>query len=202
MVRRIRDYIKYTPDELVKYTETSGSCMKKINTDLHLNLPPSGLGNLKKSIIELIADKKIGLYDQKLQGIILAVRNIKVIGNSGAMRFDDPMIHLNLSADCYYFHPTVGSVVKGTVMHISSRQIGVIIFRVFSVTIRLNENQKQWYGVEMNSEIEFRIKNFDLENMLPYIEGELVARETLPVKKEFVSIFFYFKFDFKIGFCD
>lgn len=194
MSRRIRDYIKYTPGELIKYTETSGSCMKKINTDLHLNLPPSGMSNLKKSIIDLIADKKIGLYDQKLKGIILDVRNIKLIGNAGAMRFDDPMIHLNLKADCYYFHPTVGSVVKGVVRHISSRQIGVIIFRVFSVTIRLNENQKQWYGVEMNSEIEFRIKNFDLENMLPYIEGELVARESLPIKKEFVSIIFCIRF--------
>lgn len=192
MSRRIKDYVKFTSAELLKYTESKRSCMKKINTDLHLNLPPSGLGNLKKAISETIATKKIGLYDQNLKGIVLDVRNIKVLGDAGAMRFDDPLIHLNIKADCYYFQPSIGSVVRGVVRHISSRQIGVIIFRVFSVTIRLNEQQNvnQLYGIEMDSEIEFRIKKFDLENVLPYIEGELVARDVpaVNIKKELVSI--------------
>ncbi|XP_055384776.1 titin homolog [Condylostylus longicornis] len=188
MVRRIKDFIRYTAAELENYTKSKNSCVKKINKRLHLNFPPYGLTSFKATLLKLISEKKIGSYDTDLDGIILDIRNIKVLGDIGAIRFDDSFIHINIQADCYVFQPKVGSVVQGLVKHISQRQIGVIIYRVFSVPIRLSDTVNK-SSIALNSEIEFRIKNFDLQNTMPYIEGELMAKE-VSIKKAKNSIKF------------
>ncbi|XP_055859422.1 uncharacterized protein LOC129921561 [Episyrphus balteatus] len=172
MTKKISKNVKYTQAELENYTNVDGSCVKKMNTNLHLNILPSGLKNFKQSLLTLLSHKKVGSYDDKMEGIILDIHNVKLIGDSGAIRFDDPKIHLDVVCDCYVFKPVIGAIVKGTVRHVSSSQIGVIIYRVFSVSIRLVN--KSNVKIEVNSEIEFRIKHFDMEHVFPYIEGELV----------------------------
>lgn len=173
MGKRIRDYVKYSLSELECYVKSKTSCVQKVNTPIHLNFPPYGLSNFKATLQDIIAQRKIGFYDARLKGIILDIRNIKVLGDVAALRFDDPAVHLNLLADCYVFQPQVGAIIKGLVKHISERQIGVIIYRVFSVSIRLKGRVPR--NVQLNSQIEFRIKKFDLENVMPFFEGELVG---------------------------
>lgn len=121
----------------------------------------------------IIATKKIGVYDAESNGIVLDVRNIKLEGTMSLIRYDSPELHLNIHADFYVFQPKVGALLKGVVKHISKKHVSALIYNVFNVSIRLNGDFKR--KLQVNREITIRMKKFDLQNVLPYIEGELVS---------------------------
>lgn len=169
-------YIKYTRKELNKYVNDKSSCINKINSDLHIGFPPYGFANFRETLTNIISRDKVGKYDAKLNGIILDVSNIKVFGTSYAVRDDDPNNHININADFYVFQPNVGATIKGVVKHISQGHVAVIIYRVFNVSIRFKKALKQM--LRINQQISFKIKQFDLQDALPYIEGELIEDES------------------------
>jgi len=61
-------------------------------------------------------------------------------------------------------------ILTGVVQHISKYQVAAIIYRVFNTAIRFTNKE----DVAMEQEIKFRIKNFDIGNVVPYIEGEIL----------------------------
>lgn len=71
------------------------------------------------------------------------------------------------------FQPQIGSTIKGVVKHISHGHVAVIIYRVFNVSIRFNRSAMQ-DSLHINREISFRVKKFELQSAMPYIEGELI----------------------------
>lgn len=182
MGRKILNYIKYTKTELKDYVNDEKSCIERITNKMHIDFPPSGLANFSESLKNLITRLKVGNFDKALGGIVLDANNIKVLGNLCPIRYDSPELHLDIQADFFLFKPQIGAVIAGLVKHISQNHIGVIIYRVFNVSIHLRSTIK---SVKMNEEISFRIKSFDLENTIPFIEGELV--EKVVSKKLFVD---------------
>ncbi|EDV99193.1 probable DNA-directed RNA polymerase I subunit RPA43 [Drosophila grimshawi] len=183
MAKIIQKYIKFTAQELEQYAANPESCVRCIQTDLHLSMGPYGMANFKHALHELLIRTKVGMYDAKLNGIVLGIKNIKVLSQTAALRSDDPALHLAINADFYVFRPVEGAVLHGVVRHISKHQISVIIYRVFNTTIRFT-NQKQSRDVfVMDQEIKFRIKNFNIGTVMPYIEGELLLEDTEKVNK-------------------
>lgn len=174
MAKRLQEYVKYTTKELDSYVKSDGSCVKKINSDLHLTIGPYALANFKKALLNHITRTKIGYFNIQLDGIVLDIKNIKILGNTCALRFDDPNLHVNINADCYVFRPLPGTVLSGIVKYIATKHVGVIIYRVFNATIRFSNTLAEG-DVEMDTEIKFRIKNFNMVNVFPYIEGELLT---------------------------
>lgn len=174
MAKRLQEYVKYSIKELESYTKQEGSCVRKINSNLHISLGPYCLADFKHALSSHIMRRKVGYYDANLKGIVLDIKNIKVLGTSAALRSDDPRIHVDVNADCYVFCPIAGAVLSGVVKHIGNHHIGVIIYRVFNVSIRFAEkiNKEEF---NMDDIVQFRIKNFNLQNVFPYIEGDLVT---------------------------
>lgn len=168
-------YVKYTKQELNKYVNDKNSCINLINSDLHIAFPPWGLANFRETVTNIISKDKVGKYDAKLNGIVLDVGKIKVFGTSYAVRHDDPDNHINLNADFYIFQPHLGATIEGVVKHISQGHVAVIIYRVFNVSIRFRKALN--HSLRINQKITFKIKNFDLRDAMPYIEGELIEYE-------------------------
>lgn len=166
-------YVKYTKLELDRYVRDKKSCIKRINSELHVGFPPWGFANFEETLTNIISRDKIGKYDAKLDGIILEVRNIKVLGAIYPVHDDDPYNHINIRANFYVFQPRIGSIVKGVVKHISHGHVAVIIYRVFNVSIRFDRSEMQ-DSLHINQQISFRIKKFELQGAMPYIAGELV----------------------------
>lgn len=170
-------YIKYTKEELDKYVKDKGSCVNLLKNDMHISFPPWGFANFQETVTNIISRSKIGKYDRKLNGIVLDVRNIKVFGTNYAVHDDDPYNHIDLIANFYVFQPRIGAVITGVVKHKSYRHVSAIIYRVFNVSIRFKKQTNN--ALEINSKITFRIKKFDLQDGLPYIEGELIEDTTV-----------------------
>lgn len=167
-------YVKYTKKELDQYVRDKNSCISMHTSDMHVGFPPWGFANFQETLTNIISRDKIGKYDTKLEGIVLDVRNIKVFGTSYPVQDDDPINHINIKANFYVFQPRIGALIKGVVKHISHGHIAVIIYRVFNVSIRFNrENVRD--SLQINQQISFRIKKFDLSGAMPYIEGEFIG---------------------------
>ncbi|XP_037816214.1 DNA-directed RNA polymerase I subunit RPA43 [Lucilia sericata] len=188
MAKRLQEYVKYTTKELDQYTETEGSCVLKINTNLHLSMGPFCLADFKHVLMAHLVRSKVGFYDIHLDGIVLDVKNIKVLGNTGAMRADDARIHVNINADVYVFRPEEGAELTGVVKHIGPHQVGVILYRVFNANLRVAHKVDK-EEVQMDQEVKFRIRKYNLQNVFPYIDGELLtpgAQKALAKAKKIV----------------
>ncbi|KAH8325783.1 hypothetical protein KR067_007849 [Drosophila pandora] len=177
MAKILQKYVKFSTKELEKYASNSGSCVRCINTDMHLAMGPYGMDSFKQALYELLIRTKVGIYDSKLDGICLGIKNIKMLGHTASLRADDPTMHLLINADFYVFRPETGAILDGVVRLISKHQVSVVIYRVFNTTIRFTNKKESREGITMDQEIKFRIKNFDISNVMPYIEGELIVEE-------------------------
>lgn len=176
-------YVKYTKQELQEYVQDKSSCVNLINNNLHIGFPPWGLSSFRESLQFIIQRDKIGKYDSKLNGIVLDVGNIKVSGTKFAVHDDDPYNHIDINANFYIFQPLIGATIKGIVKHISHGHVAVIIYRVFNVSIRFKKTNQY---LQINQEISFKIKHFDLQDGMPYIEGELIADGPAQTKRRIV----------------
>lgn len=166
-------YVKYTKLELDRYVRDEKSCIKRKNSEIHIGFPPWGFANFEETLTNIISRDKIGKYDAKLDGIVLEVRNIKVLGTAYAVHNDDPYNHMNIRANFYVFQPRTGSIIKGVVKHVSHGHVAVIIYRVFNVSIRFDRSEMR-DSLNLDRKISFRIKKFELQGAMPYIEGELI----------------------------
>ncbi|XP_034097470.1 DNA-directed RNA polymerase I subunit RPA43 [Drosophila albomicans] len=178
MSKILQKYIKFSTKELEQYAANPDSCVLCVKTDLHLSMGPYGMSNFKHALHELLIRTKVGIYDANLNGIVLGIKNIKVLGQTAGMRADDPTLHLVINADFYVLRPKAGAVLHGVVRHISKHQISAIIYRVFNTTIRFTNKKQSRDGIVMDQEIKFRIKDFNIGNVMPYIEGELLLDES------------------------
>lgn len=173
MAKILQKYNKFSIKELEQYAANPDSCVLCINTDLHLSMGPYGLGDFKNALYDRVIRTKVGIYNANLNGIVIGIKNIKALGQTAAMRGEDPALHVNVNADCFVLRPRVGAVLHGVVRYISKHQFSVIIYRVFNVIIRFTNERKAVRGIAMEQEIMFRIKEFDFSNGMPYIEGEI-----------------------------
>lgn len=166
-------YVKYTKQELDQYVRDKSSCINLVNSEMHIGFPPWGFATFQETLTNIISREKIGEFDPKMNGIVLDVRNIKVFGTSYPVHDDDPINHINIKANFYIFQPRIGATIKGVVKHTSHGHVTVIIYRVFNVSIRFNRARMQ-QQLHVNDSISFRIKKFDLQDAMPFIEGELI----------------------------
>jgi len=174
MAKILQKYIKFSVKELENYASSPESCVRCITTDMHLAMGPYGMANFKHALHELLIRTKVGFYDSGLDGIVLGIKNIKVLGQTAGLRADDPTMHLVINADFYVFRPKAGAILSGVVRHISRHHVSAVIYRVFNTSIRFTNQSASREDIAMDQEIKIRIKNFDISNLMPYIEGELL----------------------------
>ncbi|KAH8410162.1 hypothetical protein KR009_007257 [Drosophila setifemur] len=180
----LQKYIKFTTKELQDYAAKPESCVRCITTDMHLAMGPYGMANFKHALHELLIRTKVGIYDASLNGIVLGIKNIKVLGHTAGLRADDPIMHLVINADFFVFRPVSGAILEGVVRHISKLHISAVIYRVFNTTIRVTNKKESRDSIVMEQNIKLRIKNFDISNVMPYIEGELILQEGAKPKSQ------------------
>lgn len=165
-------YLKYTQKELQKYCRDPSACIKCVTDEISVGIRPAGLACFREAVTEALVRDKVGLYDAKLKGIVLDVRNIKVLGNEFAIHNDNSTLHIKLRADLYVFEPRIDAVVKGLVKHIAPGHISVTIHQVFNVAVRLSGPKRD---LAVNNEVTIKITKFDLNYQIPYIEAVLVS---------------------------
>ncbi|XP_055639103.1 FACT complex subunit SSRP1-A [Toxorhynchites rutilus septentrionalis] len=182
-------YTKYTVKELESYVSDPNACVQKLERTDYISVLPKHLGNIAEGVRTCLS-QKIGTYDRRVDGVILAFKNTKVLSPLAAIRPNSSRLHVKIRADFYVFRPTNGSVIGGTVKYVSSNFLSAVIYRVFNVTIKLPSQKIQ--NISRGSDIRFIIKSFDMKSDLPYIEGQLIMNthdklSNGSIKKEKIS---------------
>lgn len=171
------NYIKYKRAELEEYIRYPETCVKKIRAVESLRFAPNIIGTFKDSIMRILS-KKIGKFDTKLDGVVLDFRKTKILNTSSLARTDSTSMLINIETDFYVFSPRKDVIVNGIVKHINRQSmetiISVVIYRVFNVKVMFKGNVKQ-QDLKIDQDIKICIKDFHFDNVIPYIEGDLVA---------------------------
>ncbi|XP_066600321.1 transcriptional regulator ATRX homolog [Prorops nasuta] len=140
----------------------------------HLGLHPFHLTNLNAALNEIL-DSNLNSYDVDLKGFLLAYQNPKLLTTLGEIVYDSCFIHVDIEADFYIFRPKVGAKLKGTVNKKGISHLGVMVHKVFNVSIPKPEDEEDWpgYTMEIGQEIKFEVTHLDLNVKLPFIRGIL-----------------------------
>lgn len=164
--------IKYTLSELENYCHHPEACIKKVKCIEPVKFSPMIFATFESSILEILG-RKIGRYDVKLNGIVLDFRNTKILSSQSGIRQDSSVSVINVETNFYVFAPQKGSIVTGVVKYTNrmSREtvISVLIYRVFNVKVTVKGRVER--ELERDQEIQIRVKDFNFENRIPYIEG-------------------------------
>lgn len=167
-------YTNYTVKELESYVADPNACVKKLEWNDMLSVLPKYLGDIREGVRACLS-QKIGTYDRKVDGIILAYKNTKILSPLSATHPNSVRVYVKTRADFYVFRPQSGSIIGGTVRYVSSNYLSAVIYRVFNVTIKLQTHKIQ--NIVRGKEINFVIKSYDMKSDLPSIEGELIPEK-------------------------
>lgn len=166
-------YTKYTIKELETYVADPDSCVHKLAWNDLVSVLPKYLGNICEGVKACLT-QKIGTYDRKVDGVILAFKNTQILSPLSAMRPNSVRVHVKLGTNFYVFRPQIGATIEGTVRYVSSNYLSAVIYRVFNVTIKLNTQKIQNFA--RGTVISFIVKAFDMKSDLPFIEGQLISK--------------------------
>lgn len=150
------------------------ACVKKLEWTDMVSVLPKYLGDIREGVRACLS-QKIGTYDRKVDGIILAYKNTKILSPLLAIHPNSVRVYVKTRADFYVFRPQSGSIISGTVQYVSSNYLSAVIYRVFNVTIKLQTHKIQ--NIARGKEISFVIKSYDMKSDLPSIEGELIGEK-------------------------
>ncbi|XP_018316882.1 uncharacterized protein [Mycetomoellerius zeteki] len=162
--------VTWTTLELGGLLEDEDSHVHFVRTTKHLALHPYHLNNIQRGLNEILRSL-LNTYDRELKGFVLAFRNPKLLSNLGELLYDSPFIHVDIEADFYLFHPTVGSFLKGIVNKKGLDYIVILVHKIYTVSIPKPDNTEQWLGesVEIGQEIKCCITQIHHKSKPPFI---------------------------------
>jgi len=137
---------------------------------MQIGLPPWGLKKFEETVRSIVSAEKLNRFDAKLNGIVLDIQSIKVMGTEYAVRNDSSALHVSLNVRFYVFQPRIGAVMNGIVKHVALHHISVTIHRFFNVTIPLEIKNGT---LKTNMQVMVKLTKFDLDDSIPYFEGKL-----------------------------
>lgn len=134
----------------------------------------------------LVSAEKLNRFDPKLNGIVLDIQSIKVVGENYAVRNDSSALHISLNVKFYVFQPRIGAILLGIVKHVALHHISVTIHRFFNVTIPIEMKN---VALKTNMSVMVKLTKFDLDDSIPYFEAKLeeVLLHDLPTENSLDS---------------
>ncbi|XP_012267256.2 DNA-directed RNA polymerase I subunit RPA43 [Athalia rosae] len=180
--------ITWTQLELKELLEDEESHVHYERSRRHLGLHPFHLTDLNSALREILS-ATINSYDAKLNGIIIAYKNPKLLSRMGSILHDTCYIHIDVEVDFYVFRPNVGDSLKGIVNKKSQDHIGILVHKAFNVSILRPDGDENWLGnsIQIGQEIRFTITYLDIKDKLPYIRGSLDSQDYLRGCRLFTS---------------
>jgi len=154
------------------------SCVERIARTAHVALSPASLGNLKVGVAQHFASHT-NRYHPALHGILLGYRNPKLTASTGSLLYDQPHVHVDVTADFYMFTPTKGSVLCGVVNKKNfDRIVGCLVHQTFNVALMGGVQTLTRADNKEGSRVKIEVTRVNYgRDSLPFIQGKLLADE-------------------------
>jgi len=154
------------------------SCVERVARTAHIALSPASLGNLKAGVAQYFSSH-INRYHPALHGILLGYRNPKLMASTGSVLYDQPHIHVDVTADFYMFTPAKGSILCGIVNKKNfDRIVGCLVHQTFNVSLMGGMQSVTRADNKEGSKVKIEVTRVNYgRDSLPFIQGKLLAEE-------------------------
>jgi len=163
---------------LERLTSDPMSCVERVARTAHIALSPASLGNLKAGVAQYFSSH-INRYHPALHGILLGYRNPKLMASTGSVLYDQPHIHVDVTADFYMFTPAKGSILCGIVNKKNfDRIVGCLVHQTFNVSLMGGMQSVTRADNKEGSKVKIEVTRVNYgRDSLPFIQGKLLAEE-------------------------
>jgi len=154
------------------------SCVERVARTAHIALSPASLGNLKAGVAQYFSSH-INRYHPALHGILLGYRNPKLMASTGSVLYDQPHIHVDVTADFYMFTPAKGSILCGIVNKKNfDRIVGCLVHQTFNVSLMGGMQSVTRADNKEGSKVKIEVTRVNYgRDSLPFIQGKLLVEE-------------------------
>jgi len=154
------------------------SCVERVSRTAHIALSPANLGNLKVGVSQHFASHT-NRYHPALHGILLGYRHPKLTTGTGSLLYDQPHVHVDVTADFYMFTPAKGSVLCGVVNKKNfDRIVGCLVHQTFNVALMGGVQNSTRAENKEGSMVKIEVTRVNYgRDSLPFIQGKLLADE-------------------------
>jgi len=154
------------------------SCVERVARTAHVALSPASLGNLKDGVAQHFASHT-NRYHPALHGILLGYRNPKLTASTGSLLYDQPHVHVDVTADFYMFTPAKGSVLCGVVNKKNfDRIVGCLVHQTFNVALMGGVQTLTRADNKEGSRVKIEVTRVNYgRDSLPFIQGKLLVEE-------------------------
>eukprot|EP00095_Tigriopus_kingsejongensis_P009415 maker-scaffold143_size313727-snap-gene-1.25 protein:Tk09415 transcript:maker-scaffold143_size313727-snap-gene-1.25-mRNA-1 annotation:"hypothetical protein DAPPUDRAFT_59298" len=164
--------------EDTEFSEEPDSGIYKVRETLHVALHPRYLHNLQLGLLSYF-NKKISVYDAKLDGILAAYGKIYLRSPNGILMNEEAHIHVDVISDFWVFRPVIGAQLKGVVNKKSPSHVSCLIHGCFNVPCYRPDDTlaSAWCGLKakLKQVVRLTVQKIDLSQKIPFIMGSLQA---------------------------
>ncbi|KAL7747300.1 hypothetical protein RI367_007354 [Sorochytrium milnesiophthora] len=134
-----------------KAVSTAVSHFKEVQTTHFLHLPPVFIGNTMAGVEENL-NRLLTRYNDHVEGVVLSYWDIQALSTTGAILYDSPFFHFNVSCKMLVFSPCIGARITGVVNKQSSGHIGLLLYNLFNASIPLSEIPQHQFEFQLSGD--------------------------------------------------
>ncbi|GAB1598945.1 DNA-directed RNA polymerase I subunit RPA43-like [Argonauta hians] len=148
-------------------------CILK-DSEEEIAIPPVFIGKLNEGV-KFSLDSEINSFSNRLNGVILAYKDLKFLTTEGRIQGDRPFIYCKIKISYILFQPKIGSILTGIIKEIYSSHVVCVVHELFNATvIKLRENST-WNvnAFKVNHLLEFTVVELYSTHKLFSMKGKL-----------------------------
>ncbi|XP_008296428.1 DNA-directed RNA polymerase I subunit RPA43 [Stegastes partitus] len=142
------------------------SCLVRSTHRRHVVLPPKYLKKKRTGIQEEL-EAELLRFSQRLNGVLLAYENIRIVGQHGDIYDDSGYIHMDIEANFIVFQPKKGQKLLGKVNKLGMSHVGCLVHGCFNASIPKPNlvSVETWRdaGPRIGAELEFEVTALDAD---------------------------------------
>lgn len=170
-----------TYSKALEYIEDGFSCLSEVESQRQIGLPPRYIGKVNVGIRETL-EADLLKYSEELCGIIVCYKQVKCMNTSGSIMDETPFLYFVVNVKYIVFRPQVGVKLKGIVNRVGYGHYGCIVHECFNASVHKIKTDainlpkkvmKRILGIDVGTELVFRITRFDIRNDILSIKGKI-----------------------------
>ena len=104
------------------------------DVSFRISLSPVYILSIRKGIQEELKEQLMR-YNEDLDGILVAYKNVQLIHNHARIINESPLLHCTVKLKALVLCPKIGSSMEGVVNKVGSNHVGLLVANVFNASI-------------------------------------------------------------------
>ncbi|XP_014767920.1 DNA-directed RNA polymerase I subunit RPA43 [Octopus bimaculoides] len=147
------------------------------DSEEEIAIPPAFIGKLNEGI-RFRLNTEINTFSHRLNGVILAYKDLKLLSSEGRIQGDRPFIYFKMKISYILFQPKIGSTLTGVIKEIYASHVVCVVHELFNATVIKSSDDATWNinAFRVSNLIEFTVTDLHSTPKLFSMKGKLIRR--------------------------